>query len=120
MEPIEPANVELIGLVDLAHHQLRLAGVHEPGHAAGSLNLVDDPIPITDRLERDGRAGLTSRQKLLQCSSLMREPLFADESTVGPNHRRERVMLVGIEGDIFHLLRLLSRLNTAECLQRTR
>jgi hypothetical protein len=44
----------------------------------------------------------------------MREPLFADESTVRPNHRRERVMLVGIEGDIFHLLRLLSTADAVE------
>ena len=43
-------------------------------------------IPIADRLHRDRRARLTSRQKLLQGSPLMREPLLADESTVRPNH----------------------------------
>jgi len=118
LEPIEPSNVELIGPVDLAHHQLRFAGVHELGHAAGSLNLVDDPIPIPDRLERYGRAGLTSRQKLLQRSSLVREPLFADELTVGPSYRRQRVMFVRVERDIFHLLRLLSRLTPSSVVQR--
>jgi hypothetical protein len=41
LELIKPADVEPIGLVDLAHHQFRLAGVHELGHAAGGLNLVD-------------------------------------------------------------------------------
>src|SRR5918994_48936 len=82
---IEPSDVELIGLVDLAHHQFRLASVHELGHAARRLDLVDDPIPIADRLHGDRGARLTSRQKLLQGSPLMGEPLFADEPTVRPS-----------------------------------
>ena len=120
LELIEPADVESIGLVDLAHHQFCLAGVHELGHAAGGLDLVDDPIPITDRLHGDRGARLTSRQKLLQGSPLMGEPLFADEPTVRPSHRRQRVMLVGIERDIFHVLRLLSRLTPSSVVQRPR
>src|SRR4030095_11478656 len=120
LELIEPADVEPIGLVDLAHHQFRLAGVHELGPAAGWLHLVDDSIPVADRLHRDWRARLTSRQKLLQGSPLMREPLFADEPTVRANHRPQRVMLVGIERDIFHVLRLLSRLTPSSDVQRPR
>jgi hypothetical protein len=50
----------------------------------------------------------------------MREPLFADEPTVRANHRRQRVMLVGIERDIFHVLRLLSRLTPSSVVQRPR
>ena len=102
------------------HHQLRLAGVHELGHAAGGLNLVDDPIPIADRLHGDRGARLTSGQKLLERSALMREPLFADELTIRPRHRRQGVMLVGIERDIFHVLRLLSRLTPSSVVQRPR
>jgi hypothetical protein len=86
LELIEAAEVELIGLVDLAHHQLGLAGVHELGDAAGSLNLIDDPIPIADRLHGDRGARLTARQKLLERSPLMGQPLFADELTVRPSH----------------------------------
>ena len=117
---VEPPDVELIGLVDLAHHQFRLAGVHKFGHAASGLNLVDDPIPVADRLPRDRRAPLTSREKLLEGSPLMREPLFADELTVRASHRRQGVMLVGIERDIFHVLRLLSRLMPSSVVQRPR
>jgi hypothetical protein len=120
LELIEPSDVELIGLVDRAHHQFRFASVHEFGHAAGRLNLVDDPVPITDRLYRDRRARLTSRQELLQRSSLMREPLFTDDLTVRSSHRRQRVMFVGIERDIFHVLRLLSRLTPSSVVQRPR
>src|SRR5439155_22793934 len=78
------------------------------------------PIPIADRLHCDRRARLTSRQKLLERSPLMREPLFADELTVRPSHRRQGVMFVGIERDIFHLLRLLSRLTPSSVVQRPR
>jgi len=120
LELIEPADVELIGLVDLAHHQFRLAGVDELGHAAGGLNLVDDPIPIADCLHGDRGARLTARQKLLERSPLMGEPLFADELTVRPSHRCKCVMLVRIERDIFHVLRLLSRLTPSSDVQRPR
>src|SRR4029450_10556328 len=40
----------------------------------------------------------------------MGQALFADQPPVRPRHRGQGVMLVGIERDIFHLLRLLSRL----------
>ena len=109
-----------IGLVDLAHHQLRLARVHKLGDAAGRLDLVDDPVPVADRLHRDRGARLTSRQKLLERPPLMREPLFADQPTVRPRHRRQGVALVGIERDIFHRLRLLSRLTPPSVVPRPR
>jgi len=77
-------------------------------------------VGVADRLHRDGGARLTSRQKLLERSPFMREPLFADEPTVRPSHRRQGVMLVGIERDIFHVLRLLSRLTPSSVVQRPR
>jgi hypothetical protein len=39
----------------------------------------------------------------------MHDPLFANQPAVWSHHRRERVALVRIEGDILHRLRLLSR-----------
>src|SRR5262250_3692368 len=50
----------------------------------------------------------------------MLDPFLSHEVAIGPDHRGQRVVLVRVERDIFHLLRLLSRLLTAECLQRTR
>jgi hypothetical protein len=106
LELIEPADVELIGLVDLAHHEFGLASVDEPGDATGGLDLVDDPIPIANRLDRHRGTPLTSLEKLLERPALVRGALFADELAVRPGHRCQRVVLVGIERDIFHLLRL--------------
>ena len=120
LELIEPSDVELIGLVDLAHHEFGLARVHEPGDATGGLDLVDDPIPIAHGLDRHRGAALTSLEKLLERPARVRDALFADELAVGPGHRRQRVVLVGIESDIFHLLRLPRGQQPPSVVQRTR
>jgi len=120
LELIEPADVELIGLIDLAHHEFRLAGVHEPGDAPGGLDLVDDPIPITNGLDRHRGAPLTALEEPLERPALVRDALFANELTVRPGHRRQRVVLVGIERDIFHLLRLPRGQRPPSVVRRTR
>ena len=61
LEPVEPSRVEPIGLVDLPHHQLRFAGVHEPGDAARGLDLVDDPSMRTVQVSRQ-RGSLVGRR----------------------------------------------------------
>jgi hypothetical protein len=72
LELIEPSDVELIRLVDLAHHEFGLAGVHEPGDATGGgLDLVDDPIPIANGLDRHRGAGLTSLKDVVTNSALV-------------------------------------------------
>src|SRR5215467_10914613 len=86
LELIEPSDVELIGLVDLSHHQFRLTGVDQFGHAARGLDLVDDPIPIANGLDRHRGAALTALEKLLERPALVRDALFADELAVGPGH----------------------------------
>src|SRR4029453_6936953 len=66
LELIEPRDLELIGLIDLAHHEFGLAGVHEPGDATGGLDLVDDPIPITNGLDRHRGAPPTALAEPLE------------------------------------------------------
>src|SRR3990172_12890512 len=48
--------VELVGLVDIAHHQLGLGGVRQERNAAGGLDLDSDPVPVPDTLQGDRRA----------------------------------------------------------------
>jgi len=86
LQPVQPPDVEPIGLVDLPHHQLRLAGVHELGHAARGLDLVDDPIPVADRLHRHGRSPLATFQELAQRAAVMLNPFLSHELAVGPHH----------------------------------
>ena len=76
----QPLCVQLVGLVDVAHHpaafplsacdrprdhDLGLGGVGQQGQAAGRLDLVDDPIPIPDTLQGDRS---TFRQALQEAS----------------------------------------------------
>src|SRR5262245_34647811 len=76
--------------------QLCLACMHELRDAPRRLDLVDDPVPVADRLHRHRRSPLTPFEKLPQCSALMHDPLFADQPAVRSHHRRERVALVRI------------------------
>ena len=46
--------VELVGLVDVAHHDLGLGGVSQERDAAGVFDLVDDPVPVADGLKGHG------------------------------------------------------------------
>jgi hypothetical protein len=48
--------VELVGLVDVAHHDLGLGCVSQEGNAASLLDLIDDPVPVAHGLQSDGRA----------------------------------------------------------------
>jgi len=49
-------SVELVRLMDQAHHDLRLGGVGQHGNTAGGLDLVYDPVPIADCFQGDGHA----------------------------------------------------------------
>lgn len=48
--------VKLVGLVDVAHHELCLGGVGEQRVTACGFDLVGDPAPIADAFECDGGA----------------------------------------------------------------
>ena len=119
-QPVQPPGVERVRFVDLPHHELRLAGMHELGHTARRLDLVDDPVPVADRLHRDRGPALTPLEKLLERPALMWDPLLPDEPAIRPGHRGQRVPLVRIERDILHVLRLLPRLTPSSVLQRPR
>jgi hypothetical protein len=86
LQAIETSHVEPISLVDLSHHQLRLARVHELGDATRGLDLVDHPIPVADGLHCDRRAAFTPREKLLKRPARVLDPFFSHQLAVGPGH----------------------------------
>lgn len=43
--------VELVGLVDVSHHDFRLGGVSQERDAAGGFDLIHDPVPVADGLK---------------------------------------------------------------------
>jgi hypothetical protein len=50
----EAVGVKLVGLIDVAHHELGLGGVGEKRQTACGFDLVGDPVPVADALECDG------------------------------------------------------------------
>ena len=52
----QPLGIEFVGLVNVAHHDLGLGGVGQKGNATGGFDLIDDPVPVSDGLERNGCA----------------------------------------------------------------
>jgi len=52
----QSSGVELVSLVDVAHHDLGLGGVGHEREASGGFDLVDDPVPVADAFESDRRA----------------------------------------------------------------
>jgi len=101
-------------------HEADRTNKWEARDAPGGLDLVDGPIPVAHGLDRHGGAPLTALEKLLERSALVRDALFADDLAVRPGDRGLGVMFVGIERDIFHVLRLLSRRMPSSVVQRPR
>src|SRR2546425_12207701 len=69
-----------------------------------------DPISVADRLPRRRRSPLAALEKFAYGPAVMRDRFLSHELAVGCDHRDQRVVPVRVERDIFHLLRLLSRL----------
>ena len=61
LEPVQPPRVELVGLVHHAEHELRLARVDQLRDLAGRFDLVHDPVPVADGLDRHRRTPLAGR-----------------------------------------------------------
>jgi hypothetical protein len=68
--------------------------MHESGNTARRLDLVDDPIPVPNRLHRYRRTWLAARQKLLERSAFVLDSFLPYDLAVGPCDRRECLVLV--------------------------
>jgi hypothetical protein len=60
--------------------------VHELGDTARRLDLVNDPIPVTDRLDRDRRSPLAPFQEFPQRAAVMLDPFLSHQLAAGPDH----------------------------------
>src|SRR6058998_3785353 len=56
------------------------------GNAARGLDLVDNPVPVADRLDRDGRSTLATFQEFAQRAAVMLNPFLSHQIAVGPDH----------------------------------
>jgi hypothetical protein len=83
LEPIEAASIELVRLINHAHHQLRVAGMDQLWDIMSHLDLVDDLVLIGQRFNYDRRAWLAASKKLLQGAALVGHPCCTHASTGG-------------------------------------
>ena len=102
LQPVQPPRVELIGLVHPAEHELRLARMDQLRDLAGGFDLVHDPVPGADGLDRHRRAALAGGQELLQGAPDVVDPALVPACAVLGLHGHLRVALVGIERNVLH------------------
>jgi hypothetical protein len=91
--------VELVGLVDVAHHDLGFSSVGQKRNAAGFFDLVDDPVPVADGLEGDGRAFGELGEEGLDFARGVTDPNALNEFSSFVQNCKEREVLVGIAAD---------------------
>jgi len=96
----QAGGVELIGLVDVAHHGLGLGGVGQQGQAASLLDLIDDPIPVADGLQGDRGAGREPGKEGPDGAGFVVDPRGLDEMAVIVQDREQRVVLVRVTTDL--------------------
>ena len=92
-------SVQFVGLVDVAHHDLRLGGVSQQREAAGGFDLFDDPVPVADCLECHGGATRERLQEGMDGSGDVADAGAVDEVPFGVQHSKHRIVLVGITTD---------------------
>ena len=78
----EPVGIELVGLMDVAHHGLGLGGMSQKRDTASGFDVIHNPIPITDGLQGDGGAGRELGEEGLDRPGLMVDPSPLDDLAV--------------------------------------
>lgn len=69
---------DLVGLVDVAHHELCLGGMGQAWEATGLFDFVGDPIPVADSFEGDRSARRELREEFLQGSPIVLDSPFGN------------------------------------------
>jgi len=63
----------------MPHHHLGFGGVGEERDAAGGLDLIGDPVPVADALERNGCSFGELSEEAMYSSGLVVDPCLADD-----------------------------------------
>ena len=92
-------SVELVGLVDIAHHDLGLGGMSQERDAAGCFDLVDDPVPVADGFEGDRGTFRELGEEGPDFARGVTDPNALNEFSSFVQNCKEREVLVGIAAD---------------------
>jgi hypothetical protein len=74
----QTVGVNLIGLIDVSHHNLGFDGMGQSEKATGLFDFVGDPIPVTYGLQGDGGSWRELGTELTDCAASMLYPTFRD------------------------------------------
>ena len=74
----QAVGVDLVGLIDIAHHDFGFDGMRQTGEATGRFDFVGDPIPVADGFQGDGSSWRELGTELADCASSMLDPAFGD------------------------------------------
>ena len=98
-EGSQSVRVELVGLVDVAHHELGLGGVCQQREATCGFDLVCDPVPIADALKSDGSSTRQLGEKGRNGSGGVIDANSIEHLATGVLELKLRVVFVSITAD---------------------
>lgn len=75
---------------------------HRPQHHPRRLDLIDSPVPVSDRLDSHRRSTLAACQELEQCPFAVPDPPLANNTPSFVLSQRPRVPFACIERDTLH------------------
>src|ERR671925_439890 len=116
LQDIHPMGVQLVGLVDLPHHELRFARMRQSRHAARLFDFVDDPIPVGGGLDGHRRPRSAGFQKFRDGAARVEQSTLSHPPGLHLLPLDPTVTLVTVQRDILAHARLLSfpkRVSTA-------
>src|SRR5512145_327876 len=102
LQPVQPFGIQLVALVNHAHHQLSQPRVNQLRLSSSSLNLINHPIPVPHGLQRHGRSYTPSMNKVLNVPMRVRQPTLVQPFYLGILYPGPGVLLMNVQCDIFH------------------
>jgi hypothetical protein len=98
----QAVGIDLVGLVNVAHHDLGLGGMGQAWEASGLFDFVDDQIPIADGFEGDGSSRRELGTEIPNGSSIVLDSPFSDGFGQGIQNFELGISFVSVQAYTIH------------------
>jgi hypothetical protein len=95
----QTCGIKFVSFIDVSHHELGLGGMGEQRGAAGSLDLIGDPVPVADAFQGDGSMGGEVREEGVKSPRVVIDAETIEDKAVGILDLDLGVMLVRVTSD---------------------
>src|SRR5262249_19519373 len=102
LQPIQSFCIQLVALIDAAHHEFGQPRVNQLRLPTSALDLIDYPVPVADRLYPHGRSSSPSMDELSDPPVSMGHATFTDSFSFRVLYSCPSVFLVNVQCDVFH------------------